>query len=145
MLAQFNIARARWPLDDPRMRDFTNNVGRMNALAERSDGFIWRLKDEQGPDAPRFPGDPLMTYTLSVWRDLESLRQFTWMTLHKRFRMRAPEWFEKLEGPYLALWPIPAGHRPNGDEAQMMLMRLTTEGPSKEVFGTEALTPDPVL
>lgn len=143
MLGQFNIARALYPLDDPRIAGFSDNIERMNRVAERSDGFVWRLVDEDGPDGARFPGDPLMTYTLSVWRDLDSLRAFTWSTIHKRFRMRRAEWFEPLGRPYLALWPIADGHRPNGDEALAMLDKLTREGPSDAVFGTEALTPVP--
>ena len=139
MIAQFNIARARWPLDDPRMAEFKTNVGRMNALAERSPGYVWRLLDEEGPDAPKFPGDDRMTFTLSAWRDVESLRHFTWNTLHKRFRMRRTEWFEPLDGPYLAIWPIEDDHRPDGAEALAMLERLGRKGPSEAVFGTEAL------
>ena len=106
MLAQFNIARARWPHDDPRMREFTDNINRINGLAARSPGYVWRLIDEDGPNAPKFPSDPRMTFTLSVWRDLESLRHFTWNTLHKRFRLRTTEWFEPLGEAYLAIWPI---------------------------------------
>ena len=139
-IAQFNIARARWPLDDPRMAEFTNMVGRMNALAKRSEGYIWRLIDEEGPDAPKFPGDPLMTFTLSVWRDVDSLRAFTWNTIHKRFRIRRAEWFEPLGQAYLAIWPVADGHRPDGAEALAMLDLLRREGPSDTVFGTERLT-----
>ena len=140
-IAQFNIARARWPLDDPRMAEFTNMVGRMNALAKRSEGYIWRLIDEEGPDAPKFPGDPLMTFTLSVWRDVDSLRAFTWNTIHKRFRIRRAEWFEPLGQAYLAIWPVADGHRPDGAEALAMLDLLRREGPSDTVFGTERLAP----
>ena len=141
MIAQFNIARARWLMDDPRMKEFKDTVPRMNALAARSPGYVWRLEDEEGPDAPKFPGDPRMTFTLSVWQDVDSLRHFTWQTLHKRFRLRTREWFEVLETPYLAIWPIADDHRPNGAEAIDKLDRLTRNGPSKAVFGTEALMP----
>ena len=138
-IAQFNIALARWPLDDPRMAGFTDNIRRINGLAERSPGYLWRLVDETGPEAPKFPDHPLMTFTLSLWRDVESLRHFTWNTLHKRFRLRRAEWFVPWEGPYLALWPVAEGHRPDGTEALAMLERLAHEGPSEAVFGVEAL------
>ncbi|MEM7190602.1 MAG: DUF3291 domain-containing protein, partial [Pseudomonadota bacterium] len=98
-IGQFNIARALWPLDDPRMKEFMDAIPKMNALAERTPGYIWRLEDENGPDAPKFPDDPRMTLTLSVWRDVDSLRHFTWNTVHKRFRMRTREWFEPPKGP----------------------------------------------
>lgn len=138
-IAQFNIALARWPLDDPRMAGFTDNIRRVNGLAERSPGYLWRLVDETGPEAPRFPDHPLMTFTLSLWRDVGSLRHFTWNTLHKRFRLRRHEWFVPWDGPYLALWPVAEGHRPDGAEALDMLDRLAREGPSEAVFGVEAL------
>ena len=139
-IAQFNIARARWPLDDPRMAEFTNMIDRMNALARRSPGYLWRLEDEEGPDAPRFPGDPLMTFTLSVWQDVDSLRAFTWNTIHKRFRMRRGDWFQPLDQAYLAIWPIARDHRPDGREALAMLELLREQGPSDKVFGTERLS-----
>ena len=144
-IAQFNIARARWDLDDPRMKEFMDMVPKMNALAARSPGYIWRLEDEHGPDGPHeILKDPRMTMTLSVWRDVNSLQHFTWQTLHKRFRIRTAEWFEPLGEAYLAIWPIANGHRPKGPEAQAMLEKLRAEGPSDAVFGTEALSPEPV-
>ena len=42
-LAEFNIARIRYPLDDPRMAEFVDNVERVNKLAEQIEGFVWRL------------------------------------------------------------------------------------------------------
>ncbi len=141
-LAQFNFALPRWPLDDPRMSGFTDNIQRINGLAERTPGYLWRMLDESGPDAPKFPEHPTMTITLSVWRDLESLRRFTWNTLHKQFRLRRSEWFVPWDGPYLALWPVPDGHRPNGGEAMAMLDKLHRQGPTAAVFGTEALMPE---
>ena len=47
-LAQLNIGRLRYPTDDPRMADFMNNLDLVNGLAERSHGFVWRLKDDSG-------------------------------------------------------------------------------------------------
>lgn len=138
-LAQFNIARARWPLDDPRMSGFVDNVARLNTLAERSPGFVWRLVDDAGPEAPKFPDDPRMTFTLSIWEDLNSLRHFTLNTIHKQFRARTAEWFEPLGEAYLALWPIAEGHRPEGVEALTHLALLRATGPSAHVFGTETL------
>jgi hypothetical protein len=138
-LAQFNIARARWDLDDPRMSGFRDNVARLNALAERSVGFVWRLVDDEGPEAPKFPDEPRMIFTLSVWEDLNSLHHFMMNTIHKQFRARTSEWFEPLGVAYLALWPIAEGHRPEGLEALTHLALLRAHGPSAHVFGTETL------
>ena len=53
-LAQLNIGRFRYPTDDPRMADFMNNLDLVNGLAERSKGFVWRLKDDSGNLDDRF-------------------------------------------------------------------------------------------
>ena len=47
-IAQLNIGRFRFPTDDPRMAGFMDNLDRVNALAERSPGFVWRMQDESG-------------------------------------------------------------------------------------------------
>jgi len=47
-LAQLNTARMKEPLESPSMADFVANLDRINLLAEQSDGFIWRLQDEDG-------------------------------------------------------------------------------------------------
>ncbi len=138
-IGQFNIARALYPLDDKRMAGFKDNIQRINGIAERTPGFVWRLLDEDGPDAPKFPGDPRMTFTLSVWTDVQSLSRFTWNTLHKRFRQRRAEWFEPMSTRYLVMWPIEDAHRPDGTEALDRLAELERTGPTDRVFGTEAL------
>ena len=47
-LAQLNIAMLREPLESPGMADFVANLERINALAEASPGYLWRLQDEAG-------------------------------------------------------------------------------------------------
>ena len=49
-LAQLNIAALKAPLDSPELKDFVDNLDRINALAEDSAGFVWRLKGD-GNDA----------------------------------------------------------------------------------------------
>ncbi len=47
-LAQLNIALAKYPLDAPEIKEFVDNLDRVNSIAENSDGFVWRFKDESG-------------------------------------------------------------------------------------------------
>ena len=56
-LAQLNIARMRFPMDSPGMATFVSQLADVNAGAESADGFIWRLKDEDGPGVDELP-DP---------------------------------------------------------------------------------------
>ena len=83
-LAQLNIGRFRYPTDDPRMADFMNNLDLVNGLAERSKGFVWRLKDESNNATNFRPfDDPNMAVNLSVWENGEALERFVWQTVHK--------------------------------------------------------------
>ena len=42
-IAELNIGRLLHPVGDPRIADFVDNLGRINAMAERMPGFVWRL------------------------------------------------------------------------------------------------------
>jgi hypothetical protein len=134
-LAQFNIARIRFPLDDPRMADFVGNVERVNRLAEQIDGFVWRLQDASGHAMNlTVYDDPRILPNLTVWENVEALERFVWQTLHRRFYGRRREWFERIETP-LVLWWIPAGHRPDLAEGVARLDHLKVHGTSEHAFG----------
>ena len=138
-LAQFNIARIRYPLDDPRMAEFVENVERVNGLAEKIEGFVWRLQDESGHAMNMTVyGDPRILPNLAVWENVEALELFVWQTLHRRFFGRRLEWFEPIETP-LVLWWISAGHRPDLAEAVARLDHLKAHGPSEHAFGWESI------
>jgi hypothetical protein len=140
-LAQLNIGRFRYPTDDPRMADFMNALDLVNGLAERSDGFVWRLKDDSGnaTNFRPFP-DPQMAVNLSVWESIEALERYVYQTVHRRFYGRREEWFDKLDTPHLVMWWIPIGHRPTLIEAKERLEQLTARGPSDHAFGWESVT-----
>ena len=134
-LAQLNIGRVRYDLDDPRMADFTHNLALVNGIAERSDGFVWRYVDESGNATNTRPyADPRIIVNFSVWVSVEALERFVWQTVHKRFYGRRPDWFEHFEGPSMALWWVPVGHRPSMDEAAARLTHLTQHGPGDHAF-----------
>ena len=139
-LAQLNIGRIRYPLDDPRMADFVNNLDRVNAIAEHSPGFVWRLQDDSGnATAIHAFDDPRLLLNMSVWESVAALERFVWQTVHKRFYGRRPEWFEKLDTPHLVMWWVPAGHRPTLTEAKERLEYLAAHGPSDLAFGWESV------
>ncbi|MGA8959396.1 MAG: DUF3291 domain-containing protein, partial [Pseudolabrys sp.] len=88
-LAQFNIARIRYPLDDPRMAEFVDNVERVNGLADKIPGFVWRLQDTSGHAMNmRVYDDPTILPNLTVWENVQALERFVWQTLHQRFYAR---------------------------------------------------------
>jgi Domain of unknown function (DUF3291) len=138
-LAQFNIARIRYPLDDPRMVEFVDNVERINGLAEQIEGFVWRLQDESGHAmGMTVYDDPRLLPNLTVWDNVQALERFVWRTLHRRFYVRRTEWFEPIDIP-LVLWWIPAGHRPPLAEGVARLDHLRAHGPSDHAFGWEQI------
>jgi Domain of unknown function (DUF3291)/Putative binding domain, N-terminal len=47
-IAQVNIGRIRGPLDGPVMAGFVNRLNEINALADQSPGFVWRLQTAEG-------------------------------------------------------------------------------------------------
>jgi hypothetical protein len=133
-LAQFNIARIRYPLDDPRMAGFTDNVARINGLAEQIEGFIWRLQDASGNAmGMTVYDDPCLLPNLTVWENVQALERFVWRTLHRRFYERREQWFAPIERP-LVLWFVPEGHRPALAEGVSRLEHLRTHGPSDHAF-----------
>ena len=139
-LAQLNIGRIRYEIDDPRMADFTNNLALVNGIAERSAGFIWRYVDESGNATDTRPfADPLVIVNLSVWESVAALERFVWQTVHKRFYGQRHDWFEKLDGAYFVMWWVPAGHKPTVQEAIERLDHLKRHGPSDYAFGWESL------
>ena len=138
-LAEFNIARIKYPLDDPRMRDFVDNVDRVNKLADNLPGFVWRLQDESGHAmGMRVYDDQAILPNLTVWENVEALERFVFKTVHSRFYGRREEWFEPLKVP-LVMWWVAPGARPTLEEGVARLDRLKAQGPSEHAFGWESL------
>jgi heme-degrading monooxygenase HmoA len=140
-IAELNIARAQYDLEDPRMAGFMDNLDRINAIAERSQGFVWRLKDETG-NATDLPvmDDPRVVANLTVWETAEDLEHFVFNTAHKRIYDQRGDWFPKMKQMHFVMWHVPLGATPTLDEALARLDRLNKDGPSDEAFGWERLT-----
>jgi len=134
-LAQINIARTREPLDHPLLRDFVDQLDAVNALAEQSPGFVWRLQTEEG-DATSIQAfaDPLIIVNMSVWESFEALKGFVYSGEHLRVLRNRGSWMEKLQTPVLALWWIAAGQTPTLEAAKSALRLLEEQGPSPAAF-----------
>ena len=138
-LAQLNIGRIRYEIEDPRMKGFVDNLAFINGLAERSPGFVWRYQDDSGNATSTRPydGDPRMAVNMSVWQDVESLARFVWQTVHKRYYGQRHEWFETLGERYMVMWWVPVDHVPDVQEAIDRLEHLKARGPSEHAFSWE--------
>lgn len=136
-LAQINIARMLAPFESDTMKEFRDFIDPINQLAEGSPGFIWRLKDEEtdrssGMDNPW--DDDMMIVNMSVWQDLETLREFTYKTVHAYFVQKRKRWFTGLDHPHVALWWIEEGQTPTLVTARKKLELLQKHGPGPEAF-----------
>lgn len=134
-LAQVNIGRLVAPRGDPRVQPFFDALDQINALAESSPGFVWRLTGE-GNNATdiQATADPLLIPNMSVWEDAESLFQFVYRSAHTPFMVRRREFFEKFEGSYQALWWIRPGTTPTINDALSRLWHLDRFGPTAHAF-----------
>jgi heme-degrading monooxygenase HmoA len=134
-LAQINIARLLEPLDSPAIADFVVGLDPINALAERSPGFIWRLKDEVDNATNYRPfADDLVIVNMSVWENLDALRAFAFQTEHVEYIKRRREWFSRFPTAYMALWYVPEGHTPTIEEAKERLRSLDEQGETPFAF-----------
>ncbi len=134
-LAQLNIGEIRAPLDSPELKDFVDNLDGINALAEGSPGFVWRLKGD-GNDATSlrpYDSDKIIV-NMSVWRDVASLRAFVYDSAHVAIMKRRREFFMRMIKAYMVLWWVPAGHEPTVAEAVAKLELLRAHGPTTEAF-----------
>ena len=134
-LAQINIGRIAAPLEDPSMTEFMAALAPVNAVADASPGFVWRLKDDSGNSTYiRVFDDPQMIVNLSVWESVEALRAFTYRGQHTAVLTRRREWFEKLDRPHLAMWWTKAGSQPTAAEGLARLDHLHRHGPTEYAF-----------
>jgi len=134
-LAQLNIAKAKYSLEAPEIKEFVDNLEPVNKLAESSSGFIWRLQDESG-DATSITAfsDPDIIVNMSVWDSIESLKNFMFRTHHRDFLRRKKEWFHQIPDDSYVLWWVPKNHIPTLQEAVEKLEFLRRNGDTPYAF-----------
>jgi hypothetical protein len=134
-IAQVNIARMHAPLDDPVMAGFVARLAEINALADRSPGFVWRLQTEEGDATYLRPyDDDRILFNLSVWETIDHLKEYVYKTAHGEVMRRRRQWFEKFDRMYMSLWWVEAGHMPSVAEAKQRLQHLQEHGETPHAF-----------
>ncbi len=133
-LAQLNIGTLKAPLDSPELKPFVDNLDRINALAENSDGFIWRLKGDGNDATSLRPLGENVIINMSVWRDVNALRAYVYKSAHVEIMRRKREFFSRMGNAYLALWWVPEARQPTVAEALARLEHLRVHGPTPEAF-----------
>mgnify|MGYP003467492056 FL=1 len=143
-LAEFNLGVLRHDWDDPRVKDFADNIDRVNALAIGAPGFVWMLGEDdmhaaQTDPAGALGGSPRTASTLSVWESADALERFVWTTVHKHFYDRRAEWYAPTDVLRLVMWWVPVGHRPTVGEAMERFRHLEAHGDGDLAFGWAGL------
>ena len=143
-LAQINIATTRYPLGSVEMREFVDALEGINALAEKSAGFVWRLTGEADNATEYRPyDDERIIVNMSVWTDLESIKNYVYNSAHTDYLRRRKEWFEIMREAYTALWWVESGHRPSIEEAKQKLESLRVHGSTPAAFAFRESFPAP--
>jgi hypothetical protein len=143
-LAQVNIALPREPLGSALLADFVAAVAPINALADASPGFVWRLKGDAG-DAMSIRGfeDDGILVNMSTWESIDALADFVFGSKHAEIMRARRKWFVPMKAAYVALWWVPAGHRPSVSEAEERVAHLRQHGPAAFAFTFKAPFPPP--
>jgi hypothetical protein len=136
-LAQANIAKFRAKLDHPIMKEFVDFLEPVNRFAEESDGFVWRLKDNQGRSASYIESpfkDEMMAVNISVWKDVDSFKNFVYGSVHSYFLRNKKKWFDLKGTSQFVLWWMPIGELPTLTLAKQKLELLEEKGPCPRAF-----------
>lgn len=142
-LAQLNIAHMVAPLESPALADFVANLDRINALAEASPGYVWRLQTDDGNATALRPFGEDMLVNLSVWESVAALHHYVYRSAHVEILRRRKEWFASMREAYQVLWWVPRGHRPTVLEAKAKLEHLRAHGPGPDAFTFKRAWPPP--
>jgi hypothetical protein len=143
-LAQVNIGRIVAPMDSPAMAEFKANLDPINALADATPGFVWRLKSDSGNATDIICSeDAFELINMSVWESIESLRGYVYKSHHLEFFKRRAEWFQKATQATYALWWITEGHIPTVEEAKERLGYYREHGATQYSFWFSQLFPEP--
>ena len=143
-IAQMNVGTILYPADDPRMSGFMNRLDEINAIADQSDGFVWRLQSDSGNATDIDVGlGPYFLVNISVWESIDALYAFVYKSSHRELMVNRRQWFQRPEGAYQVLWWVPAGHTPTVEEGLARLELLQNEGPGPRAFNFQNEYPAP--
>ena len=143
-IAQMNVGNLLYTQDDPRVAGFMSALDEINALADGSPGFVWRLQSDSGNATDiQVSDDPSFIVNMSVWTDVESLFAFVYKTAHRGVMAKRRQWFAPPTDAYQVLWWIEAGRLPTVEEGLERLAYLNEHGPSAHAFGFKQSFPPP--
>jgi hypothetical protein len=143
-IAQMNVGTALYPLEHPGMAEFMGLLDEVNALAEQSAGFVWRLQSDQGNATDiKLSDDPQFIVNMSVWQNVEALFDFAYRSSHRLVLAKRRQWFAPPASAYQVLWWVEAGAIPTAEEGLARLHHLDRHGPTAHAFTFRHKFPPP--
>jgi hypothetical protein len=137
-LAEINLAHLKEPMDSALLQGFVARLDDINTLAEASPGFVWRYLVDSRDTEHQEAGDPEVIVNMSVWCDLAALHHYVYKTAHNEVFAQRKQWFfdwqARLTSSHMALWWVPAGHKPSVAEGMERAQHLQAHGPSASAF-----------
>lgn len=139
-LAQINIAKLLEPIDSPLLEDFVGDLDRINEIADKSKGFVWRLKDDTGNATNINPfDDTSFIVNMSVWETIDDLKDFVYNSGHMEVFRKRTKWFETMKTPHMALWWVKIGDYPTAKDGKNKLLELEKYGETASSFSFKEL------
>ncbi len=143
-IAQLNVATALYDFEDPHIAEFFERLDEVNALADNSPGFVWRLQSESGNATDiQATDDPRLIVNMSVWKSVETLFDFAYKSSHRLIMAKRRQWFAPPKGAYQVLWWVPVGTHPSVQQGLKRLSVLDARGPTKRAFTFKTKFPTP--
>ena len=117
------------------MAGFVARLDEINALADRSPGFVWRLQTSEGNATYLRPyDDDRILFNMSVWESIEPLSGTSTAPRTSSCCGSGRRGSKSSPAPTPALWWVPRGHVPGIDEAKKRLAHLEANGPTPFAF-----------
>jgi hypothetical protein len=146
LLAEINIAEAKYDLDDPAMDGFTSRIEEINALAEEAPGFAWRLvfDDALNAEVVEMTGNPRIVLNMSMWTSFDTLSDYIFKSDHLQLMRDRHQWFKTSREATLCFWWMPAAAPPpTMRDGWERLMLLRDKGPTPAAFPMKRRYPPP--
>ena len=133
-LAQLNIVKLKFAIDAPEHAGFFARFEEINALADESPGFVWRLPIDDGDATAVDHFGPDYLVNMSIWADVDSLHRYVYRSAHNEVMAQRKRWFDRTLEASSVLWWIPAGTVSTIAQAGERLQRLRQNSPTAEAF-----------
>lgn len=121
-------------INDPVFERVAEAPGFLGAASYEDQPGQWNAGEQVWPRFYEERGDGWSPATLSLWRDVAAVRDFSYSGLHAVALKRARDWFDAGPWPSHAAWWVASDHLPSWPEAVLRFEHIADHGPSARAF-----------